>query len=670
MIPMAPVYATLGSVALFTGALLIASCTSNPYFIGSVGAGGGDSGLNFAVDLSHTGVSELGRELQLSSQKRLSPSLSLRGERATATVWVSEQGARLPKGTASPMILQPSPFTDATRALGFSTSAATYVASGNEGELAGDDFALELVLRAVPGAALLGKRAAGQGWSLDVTPGGSLTLTLEDAQRSLQVVSEPLVTRAWYHCLFWVSRSAGGRADCNGRVGESSDLSALGSLSSDAKLEVGGGTPLSSASSEVAYFAAFRSALGGLGAASSWASVSQQRFAALTGVSPRVARGNPALAPGLRNGPAYLDLQRESDAVRRLFLVGPDWPRVACRNDDNGSRLCGYLSEPQRTRWLDPSASAWAGTALGVLENHAEFADGEQRMAGLVASSALVSHTLSWSGSYGGARQALSFFARAEAGQFVGVSAGTLGAAIFDVRAGSVVSAPSGVRATVEPWGDGLFRCAYTFAPEAGPLNYEVELLGSANAQPFAGDDQNAWLDIAVLQLDVGQAYPGSPLAAASQPRDRLSFSADDGNLPTADGVSERLSVLLPAGPRLTDQALLNLNRGGAFDTQVQLYIRGDTGKLKFLGLNQSETHWAFDHTVSLLDGLSHTVEARWGPTLETLSVDGVALERAAQIANDPPFALDRIDIGFSDKSSGSLEGLLGGIEIGPDSQP
>ena len=666
---MAPVSATLGSVALFAGTLLSVSCTSNPYFIGSVGAGGSDSTLNFALDLDHTGVSELHHELELTARS-LAPSLSLRGESASATDWPSEQGARLLKGTASPQIQQPTPFTDATRALGFSSSAATYVASGNEGELAGDDFALELVLRAVPGAALLAKRASSPGWSLEVTPNGSLALTLEDAQRSLQVVSEPLVTRAWYHCLFWVSRSAGGRADCNGRSGEPSDLSALGNLSSAAKLSVGGGTPLSSASSELAYFAAFRSTPGGLGAAASWASVSRQRFAALTGVSPRVARGNPAFEPGLRDAPAYLDLQREGDAVRRLFLVGPDWPRIACRNDDNGARLCGYLSEPQRTRWLAPEASAWAATALSVLENHAELADGEQRMAGLVASSALVGHTLSWSGSYGGARQALSFFARAEAGQFVGVSAGALGATIFDVRAGSVISGPADVRATIEPWGDGLFRCAYTFTPETGPLNYQVELLGSADAQPFAGDDQRAWLDIAVLQLDVGQAYPGSPLAAPSQPRDQLSFSADDGNLPTASAVSEHLSVLLPAGPRLTDQALLNLNRGGSFETQVQLYIRGDTGQLKFLGLNQSDTHWAFDHTVSLLDGLRHRVDANWGPTLETLSVDGVLVQRTAQIANDPPFALDRMDLGFSDNSSGSLEGLLGGLEIGPFSQP
>jgi hypothetical protein len=45
--------------------------------------------------------------------------------------------------------------------------------------------------------------------------------------------------------------------------------------------------------------------------------------------------------------------------------------------------------------------------------------------------------------------------------------------------------------------------------------------------------------------------------------------------------------------------------------------------------------------------------------------LDGVPATQDALIANDPPFSLDRIDVGFSSKSSGSLEGLVAGIEIG-----
>jgi hypothetical protein len=367
----------------------------------------------------------------------------------------------------------------------------------------------------------------------------------------------------------------------------------------------------------------------------------------------------------LRDSPAYLDLQRASGAARQLFIVGQDWPRIACRSDQNGSHDCGYLSEAQRTRWLEPKAAAWTASELSISADNADFADGMQRMEGLVPSTANAEHALTWTGMYGGARQALSFFARAETGQLVSASVSGLSSAIFDLSAGTVISAPSVGNATIEDWGGGLFRCAYVFAPSAVATTYTVEPLADARAQPFAGDGKGAWLDIAELQLDVGQAYAGSPLAAASEAADALTFLADDGNLPSTGTVSQRVRVLLPAGPRLTDQAVLNLNRDGEFDNQVELYIVGETNQLKFWGLEGGDAHWAFTHPVSLVDGMRHAIEADWGSDFASLSVDGVLLRQDALLVNAPPFALDRIDLGFSSNSSGSLQGLLAGLEIG-----
>jgi hypothetical protein len=285
-------------------------------------------------------------------------------------------------------------------------------------------------------------------------------------------------------------------------------------------------------------------------------------------------------------------------------------------------------------------------------------------MAALVPSAQSAPHTLSITGTYGGARQALSFFARAGQGQLVGASVSGLAQAVFNVATGSVVSAPAGARASVEAWGDGLFRCALTFQPDPGALTYELELLDDAEGQPFAGDGNGAWLHVAGLQLDVGEAYAGSLLATDEQAGDQLSFVGDDGNLPTGTTVVERFRVLLPEGPRLTDQAVLNFNRGGEFDNQVQIYLTGDTNELKFWGLNEGATHWAFTHPLTPSDGLRHQIEAKWAPSSATLSVDGKALTKEALIANDAPFLLDRIDVGYSAKSSGSLEGLVAGIEI------
>jgi len=621
--------------------------------------------LSFAVDLDQSGASHLQSQLALASGN-VDAALRFRGETATLADWPSDQGALLVKSVATPLVQLEAPFTDGTRAVGFASSAATYVAQNAEpGTVDADDFVLELVLRAVPGVSVLSKGDDRAGWAVSLATSGALTLELRDEQRSVNIASEPLTPRAWYHCLVWVSRAAGGQAYCNGRAGAASDLNALGSLGSAAPLAVGGGSPATSESSELAHFALFRVPTGGLAASSTWDALSRQRFAELTGVSPRVARGSVLPQPGLRDSTAYLDLQRGVSASRRLFLVGEDWPRVTCRADAAGVRDCGYLSEPKRTRWLDPLPEEWAPSELTLLAGAAIFADGEQRMTGLVPSAVTAQHSLSATGTYGGARQALSFFARAEQGHLVGASVSGYDAAIFDLQAGGVVSEPTGAQASIEDWGDGLFRCTLSFEPDPGPLTYDLLLLDDADAQPFSGDGSNAWLHIAGLQLDVGGAYAGSLMASASQAGDQLSFVGSDGNLPSQSTVVERFRVLLPEGPRLTDQAVLNFNRGGEFENQVQLYVTGDTGELKFWALSDGETHWAFTHPASPIDGLRHQVEASWDASSATLAIDGVAITRDALIANEPSFALDRIDVSYSSNSSGSLEGLVAGVEIG-----
>jgi hypothetical protein len=653
-------------------AVLLSGCTSNPYFIGAVGSGAAgdvDPSLSFAVDLDQSGSSQLEAALELKSGK-VPATLVFQGEKATAEQWPSAQGSLQPSGSTALAIQLPAPFTDTTRAVGFVPMAPAFAASSLQlGAVAGD-FALELVFKAAPGASLADKRGGATGWSVSIAADGTLQLQLQDDQRLVPISGEKLVTGAWYHCLLWASRSAGGRVYCNGREGALTDLSALGSLAGAATLTLGGGTQTGTDRSEIAYFSLFSAPAGGLGDGSDWQRVSRQRFAALTGVAPRVARGSPLPALGLRDSPAYLDLQRDSHAARQLFVVGSDWPRIACRSDPNGAHDCGYLSEGQRTRWVQPKASAWTASELAVAADNADFADGTQRMEALVPSASNAAHALTWTGMYGGARQALSFFARAETGQLVSASVSMLSSAVFDLRAGAVVSAPSVGSATIEDWGGGLFRCAYVFAPTAVATTYTVQPLADAQAQPFAGDGKSAWLDVAELQLDVGQAYPGSPLAADSQAGDALTFLADDGNLPSSGTVSQRLRVLLPAGPRLTDQAVLNLNRDGEFDNQVELYIVGETNQLKFWGLQGGDAHWQFTHPVSLVDGLRHSIEADWGSDFASLSVDGVSLKQNALLPNEPPFSFNRIDLGFSSNSSGTLEGLLAGLEIGAPLSP
>jgi hypothetical protein len=660
--------------ALFV-ALLVGGCTSNPYVIGALASSASDSGIradgdaagsgiSFAADFDKSGVSLLGDTLALSSVP-LGAVLRLRGERAGMNDWPADSGGTLARaqGASSPGL--EAPFTDATGAVSMHEDAAIYTApNGDMGAADADDFVIELVLRSEPGAVIADKRLNGAGWSISVSQQGALTLDLVDGPTH-SIASEPLAPDAWYHCLFWVSRTSGGQSFCNARPGSKVDLHTLGSIASVERMTIGGHA-VSSATTELAELALFRAPPGQLDG-SDPASLARERFAMLTGAHPRVARGSALPKPGLRDSPAYLDLQR--DTARHLFLVGPDWPRVACRNDAIGTRDCGYLSEPKRTRWADPKPSAWSPSEITVGSDVTRSADVEPTMTSLVPSAASAAHSLAWSGTYGPARQALSFFVRAASGHLIGASITNVGNAVFDVAGGTVLSSPDAARATIESWGDGLFRCALAFDAPKGALVYQIDLLSDPAGAPFAGDAVSPWLSVGGLQLDVGQSYAGSLLSGAEQAADQLTFVADDGNFPARDAVSMGFRLLVPSGPRQNDQAVINLNRGGTFADQVQVFVRGnetpgDNGKLQFWGLRDGATFWTFFHPTSAVDGVRHSVVAEWTATTSQMQVDGLQAQGPA-VPNAPPFAFDRIDVGFSTMSSGSLEGLLAGLSIG-----
>ena len=178
-------------------AVLLSGCTSNPYFIGAVGtdAGDVDPNLSFAADLDQSGTSQLGPALELPSGD-VPRSLIFQGENASAEQWPSAQGS-VQRSDATPVAVQlPTPFTDQTRAVGFVSMAAAFGASSAQlGAVAGGDFALELVLKAAPGASIADSAAARPAGSSLLPPDGTLQLALQDDQRLVQVSSEALVSR-------------------------------------------------------------------------------------------------------------------------------------------------------------------------------------------------------------------------------------------------------------------------------------------------------------------------------------------------------------------------------------------------------------------------------------------------------------------------------------------
>ena len=470
-------------------------------------------------------------------------------DRDVTPSWTADVGGELRRSTGAPTLDLEAPFTDDTRSVGLASGVSSYVAVVSTTAAVGsDDFAIELVFRAAPGATLFDKRSAGAGWALHEGADGAAILSVEDAAQTTatEIASRPLVADAWYHCLAWVSRAEGGRIDCNGRVGSVVPLSTLGDLDSPSSVAAGGGT----ASGRVALLAVYRAPRGGLGPAASWLAIGERRFATLAGAGA-VALGNALPSSNLRDSPAYLDMQRSVGAARRLFLVGADWPRIACRTDSMNARDCGYISEPARMRLVSPDPGAFAANEVTVLPDQGTFVDDDARMAALIPSSATALHAISATSSFDAAHHVFSFFARAGNASRVGVSAGGLATAVYDLVAGDVVSAPAGVDATIEPWGNGVFRCAYGFDPSPGSTTYSVQLVDPADVAPsdapFAGDGTSAALFVAGLQVDVGLHAPGSLLAADAQPADHLAFAASNGNLPSRAVISFTMRMIAPA---------------------------------------------------------------------------------------------------------------------------
>jgi hypothetical protein len=672
------------ALGMTIGAAFSGGCTRNPYVIGAVcptgdgGSpvdascpangdgkdGGGDTtdgpgNATFAAGLDRSGAMQLAG-LPLAAGAAVA-SLTLRGEQASATGWVSEEGVPFARGAG---IVEPgleAPFNDGTGAVGFVAGGPAYLAASlTTGDVGADDFVIEIVLRAAPGATIVDRSVGGAGWALR-TDANALVLAVGDLDPTHAArATFPLSAGAWYHCLVWVSRAAGARLDCNGRAGALVPVLAAGPLDVGTPLAVGGG-PV-----RVARLALTRIAPGGLGAPATWLDVGRRRFAALAGARPLIAMGTATPLPGVRDSLAYLDLQAAAGAPRRLFLVGPDWPRVACRTDTAGAHDCGFLSEPLRTRRVPADARAWtAGSEVAVMPGPATLAPDGPVFVALVPSAANAAHVLGAQAPDTPARQVFSFFARPGSSGRVGAHVGALGMAVYDLRAGTVVSAPAGVRATIEDWGDGTRRCIYAYTGVAQSVLHAVDLLDDAGAQAFAGDGATPAVHVAGLQVDLGLVLAGSLLASDMQPADHLTFVGDDGNLPAAAAGLIDVRVLLPEGPRLTDQAIFNLNRGTAFDDQVQLFVRGDIGKVEFWGISTGDTYWTFDHPASMTDGRRHLLSASWNMTSAHIAVDGIARDQAVLLPDPPPFVLDRIDVGFSTQSGGPLEGLVGGLRIG-----
>jgi hypothetical protein len=673
-------------------AFVFSACLDNPYVIGrqcvqgeaecappdggeppECGEGGCD-GLTFVLPLDASGPSLLA-DLEIGASV-YAPALRLDGQNALVDRWVATRGADLPRAPAgpAPALDLPAPFTDGTRAVGFAPGGAVYAAADASAFDLGEGSAvIEIVFRAAADTELFDKKDDLVGHRLALGADGSLWWSVGDGATTASVASTPLTSGAWHHCLLYLTRltatDARGRIDCNGQPGPSVTLGDLGALGSAAALEVGGDGPAAEPS-QIAELALFPSPAPFAPAAELDAvldEASARRFAALTGVLPELARGAPLALGAGRTSAAYLDLAEGATDPRRLFLVGAHWPRIACRVGGDGARFCGYLVEQQSTSAYGGATEAadWTAEALTTTPDAMAFPDGTARMDALIADASIGAHVLSRGGDFAGSRQAFSFFARRGSSAFIGASIGAEGLAIYDLEAGEVVSAPAGVEAALEPWGDGLYRCVYLVDVPEGALEHRIHLVADAAGAAFAGDGTTPTTYVAAIQVEPNLGYPSSLIPEGGRDRDRLGFRADDGNLPPGGPIHFEARVLVPTSTRLTDQTVLNLSQGRSFDDQMNLFLAA-RGSFEFDARANGEAQWGFQHPANPFDGLPHRVAATVDLPALGLVVDDaeVTFTPTGSVA---PEGLDFIDVGQSDHAAGPLEGLIQGVRIGPE---
>ncbi|MCE9577678.1 MAG: LamG domain-containing protein [Deltaproteobacteria bacterium] len=598
-------------------ALALAAGCADPYVIGEEGlppAGYCPAGVvctgRLEASYAQAGTGAWGDRFVAGRISR-APALLLRGEDATASGWTARTG-----GALSPVdVVQVGargPFTDATRAArGRFASAAPIV------ELGPQDLAIELVLRARANARVLDAPTAGLAIASDDT--GALTLAIGASA----IATAPLVDGAWYHVLF-VVRASGSRVYVNGAAMDGPG--AVIARRASHAIAVDG---------EVAWLAIVP-----LGDGELQVREARERFARLVGVAATLAGGDPIPTTIARDGAAFTDLVE--DGARALHLVGPDWPRIACRPAPSGATACGYLAEGGAGRGVPLDLQQW--TVTGAITAAAmPLADDVPTVT--LADPATLARTVD-----GGGDRVVSLFARGAGEVTIDLAqVGSVRCAPGAATATIVTSAVP-ITAAIEPWGAGWVRCALvTEAAPGGPL--ALTLAGSA-------------IDLAGPQAEGNRITPTS-LALAARGDDVLVYDTVD-NIPAADAGAVRARVLA-AGASIHDRSVIGLAArdatGPVGDDSAAIYLQTRQGAAHFAAFAGGAIAWNAGTAAALVD-TEAAIRATWSATAATLSdgaeqVDATA-GRAIQGAT---FA--EVRVGGSARS-GTLDGLVRDFAIGP----
>lgn len=496
------------------------------------------------------------------------------------------------------------PFTE-TAARGFKTDGditSRFVngdtTTGNLG--ATTDAIFEFAACAAPSVAagLMGKSntiGAGYYFGFDSSP--SIQFGLSDGVNASTYTGGVLGGQsACGHALIYFDHSEtaanGCRVYLNGSLAGTctGNPSAVGAVSNASPITIGGlNTNNYNAFSqidEVGIFTCTACFAGGATGTAQADAIAAERFARLSGTYASTATA-PVPTTFARNGPAYVDIDRDGDGTRRLFKVGPKWMRVARRKETTGGEyLTGYLSEPQSTNLMLQSQTlqtTWTAAGVAVGTDAAVAPDGTTTADALIGDNGS-DHYIRQTVTTTAASHTLSFFAKAATG--VGNKAvavydeiGTYGAC-WNLSTGAQIgtsfqAGPVPV-ARSESYGNGWYRFSMTWTATAVGTPFRIysgddTTTCTASAQQYVGDNVTADVYVWGVQLEAqnyAMSYIPTTTTSVLRPGDDLQYHAS--NVPSAPRTMDSV-FMSPDHDTLSGEIMCAVGSGGTNYEAVQI---------------------------------------------------------------------------------------------------
>lgn len=539
--------------------------------------------------------------------------------------------------------------------------ANTYQATTDSlGDITTEDFVFELIWQHSTGDHVCGKRngATGAMWGVFAST-DTFSFVFGDGTSFPVISLSGLVPGAWYHGIVAGKRGGSMKGWINTAITGTNSIATIATTTNTGKFEIG------SIGRNSTYFLDGSFAYCSLWMRDSWldtheqATLAAQRFQAATGAKARVARGSAYATTCSRTTAAYLD-KIESDGRRRGYLVGPNWPRIVDREDKNGARVVGFLSEAQATNYCTNSDMT---TAVGTWTDRAgatTAASSETDPLGRTCYSLTEDGSTAIFGAYDGISFAnatpyvLSVFLKAQgSGRWAGIWYGadaTIGST-FDLVNGVLGTTGAGATAYIEDWGDGWCRCSIAWTQSGNASSYfniaAHTATGDVLATTHVGRSGIVQL-MSAPQVEASVKYASSYIptagSAATRTKDVLTYSPA-GNCDTSAGKKGSIAFsflaedyngqgafcLLEVGNNQVSERFIVV--AGTNDDSVSLYSSSGGGAAT-----------AADST-DVVDGAVHDFVASWKAD-ESISLDVDGTTTAGAGTPSIPPTVDRINIG------------------------